>query len=155
MCVANVKSRANQIIAVGGYTDAKEFYDYLLNRITVEFFPRFPSEPEDPSFVLTLSKKMTYDQLAAKAGEHLKVDPTHLRFTTVNASGRPKMAVKYGQNGTLSNILAPSPYNYAGTQLHKPDMFYYEILELSLKELEQRKGVRITWLPDGIVKEVS
>jgi len=61
--------------------------------------------------------------------------------------------VKYGQSGTLSNILAPSSYNYAGTQLQKPDMFYYEILELSLKELEQRKGVRITWLPDGIVKE--
>lgn len=98
---------------------------------------------------------MTYDQLAAKAGEHLKVDPTHLRFTTVNASGRPKMMVKYGQSGTLSNILAPSSYTYAGTQLQKPDMFYYEILELSLKELEQRKGVRITWLPDGIVKEVS
>ena len=65
------------------------------------------------------------------------------------------MMVKYGQSGTLSNILAPSSYTYAGTQLQKPDMFYYEILELSLKELEQRKGVRITWLPDGIVKEVS
>jgi len=66
--------------------------------------------------------------------------PTHLRFTNGESLLGDQDGGEVWQNGTLSNILAPSPYNYAGTQLHKPDMFYYEILELSLKELEQRKA---------------
>jgi ubiquitin carboxyl-terminal hydrolase 7 len=144
-----------QVTATGGYTDAKEFYDYLLNRINVEFVPKFLSDPEEPTFTLTLSKKMTYDQLCAKVGEHLKIDPTHLRFTTVNASGRPKMAVKHGFGGGLGTILQPSTYHYAGNMLQKPDALFYETLEMSLKELESRKLVRVSWLPEGISKEVS
>ncbi|KAF2105658.1 hypothetical protein BDV96DRAFT_592163 [Lophiotrema nucula] len=142
----------SQITASGGYTEAKDFYDYLLNRISVEFTPRHGDATQLPTFPLTLSKKMTYEQFAAKVAEHLKVEPTHLRFTTINTAGKPKAAVKYTQQGTLSSILYPGPYNYSGS-MQKQDALFYEVLEMSLKELEQRRALKITWLPEGLSKE--
>ncbi|KAF1995222.1 cysteine proteinase [Amniculicola lignicola CBS 123094] len=144
---------SSQITAAGGYTEAKEFYDYLLNRISVEFSPKFPDTNEHPTFSLTLSKKMTYDQFTAKVGEFLKVEPTHLKFTTINAAGKPKLAVKYNQQVTLNNILTPGAYNYTTSSVQKPDALFYEVLEMSLKELESRKAMKITWLPEGLSKE--
>lgn len=34
-----------------------------------------------------------------------------------------------------------------------PNSLYYEVLELSLTELETKKLIKLCWLPDGIVKE--
>jgi ubiquitin carboxyl-terminal hydrolase 7 len=131
--------------------DTKEFYDYLLNRINVQFIPRL--DPEQPTFSLTLSKKMTYEQFAAKVGEHLQVEPTHIRFTTIAPSGKPKVTVKYSQQTTLNSILFPGPYAYGTASAQRPDGLFYEVLEMSLKELEQRKAVKVTWLPEGLTKE--
>ncbi|KAF1954244.1 cysteine proteinase [Byssothecium circinans] len=143
----------SQISASGGFVDAKEFYDYLLNRININFDPRHGEETGLPSFSLTLSKRMTYDQFSAKVGEHLKVAPTHLRFTTVTTTGKPKMAIKYALQSTLNSILYPGPYNYAGSSMQRSDALFYEVLEMPLKELEQRRAVKITWLPEGLSKE--
>lgn len=98
---------------------------------------------------------MTYDQFSAKVGEHLGADPTHLRFTTVNAvSGRPKLPVKRTINQTLSTILISPSYSYGPTQPPRSDMLMYEVLELSLSELETRKTIKLTWLPEGLTREV-
>lgn len=134
--------------------EAKDFYDYLVNRINVEFIPRAGAESGLPTFSLTLSKKMNYEQFSAKVGEELKADPTHLRFTTINAAGKPKSTVKYAQQGTLNNILSPPQYNYNSNAVQKSDALFYEVFEISLKELEQRKSIKVTWLPEGISKEV-
>lgn len=142
-----------QITAAGGYVEAKDFYDYLVNRINVEFIPRAGAESGLPTFSLTLSKKMNYEQFSAKVGEELKADPTHLRFTTINAAGKPKSTVKYAQQGTLNNILSPPQYNYNSNAVQKSDALFYEVFEISLKELEQRKSIKVTWLPEGISKE--
>ncbi|ORY19215.1 hypothetical protein BCR34DRAFT_621068 [Clohesyomyces aquaticus] len=131
-----------QIAAAGGCVEAKEFYDYLLNRINVEMIPRHGPESGHSQFTLTLSKKMTYDQFSAKVGEYLKADPTHIRFTTINNAGKPKIALKHTQPGTLNNILYPGPYSYTATTMQKQDALFYEVLEMSLKELEQRKSLK-------------
>ncbi|KAI8933294.1 hypothetical protein NX059_009921 [Plenodomus lindquistii] len=143
----------SQITASGGYVEAKEFYDYLLNRINVEFVPRLAEATELPTFSLTLSKKMAYDQFASKVAEHVKIDSTYLRFTTVSTTGKPKQAVKYNANSTLANILFPGPYQYSASATQRPDALFYEVLDMSLKELEQRKPVKVTWLPEGLSKE--
>ncbi|KAF2703011.1 cysteine proteinase [Pleomassaria siparia CBS 279.74] len=143
-----------QVTAAGGFVEAKDYYDFLLNRIHVEFAPRLGADVlKFPIFPLSLSKKMTYDQMAAKVAEFLKVEPTHLRFTTINAGGKPKLVVKHTQPGTLQNILFPGAYNYSAASMQKSDALFYEVLEMSLKELEQRKAMKITWLPEGITKE--
>ena len=38
--------------------------------------------------------------------------------------------------------------------MQKSDALFYEVLDLSLKEMEQRKAIKVTWLPEGLLKEV-
>ncbi|KAF1836080.1 cysteine proteinase [Decorospora gaudefroyi] len=142
-----------QITGAGGYVEAKDFYDYLLNRINVEFVPRLAEAVDLPTFSLTLSKKMGYEQFASKVAEYLKTDPSHLRFTTVSTTGKPKSAIKYNASSTLSAILFPGPYHYSASTSQRPDALFYEVLEMSLKELEQRKPIKVIWLPEGLSKE--
>lgn len=147
------EKEASVIASTGRCTDAREFYDYLMNRIMIRFTPKMATEQEGSIFDLALSKKMSYDQFSAKVGEHLKVDPTHLRFTTVLATtGKPKQPVRRGQAGTLHQILNPALSTYANSN-QRSDILFYEILEMSITELETKRNMRVTWLPEGVTKE--
>ncbi|KAK3717454.1 ubiquitin-specific protease ubp15 [Vermiconidia calcicola] len=148
---------------------APQYYDFLINRMYVTFTPKFipvqnfvARTEGDETFRLALSKKDSYDALAMKVAEYLgtvgtaPVDPSHIRFTTVNIqSGKPRSIVKRQQGSTMANILLGTggygSYGYAPTQA--PDHLFYEVLEMSLTDLEQRKNVRIVWLTEGITKE--
>ncbi|KAJ5462719.1 hypothetical protein N7475_007663 [Penicillium sp. IBT 31633x] len=133
------------------YTDARQFYDYLLNRMEVQFAPIKADEGD--TFSLALSRKMTYDQFAKKVGEHLGVNETHLRFAPVVAStGKAKPFLKRNTNQNLSQILN-GQYGAYGYTMHRADALYYEVLDMSLSDYESKKCFKVTWLPDGISKE--
>ena len=135
------------------YHDARQYYDYLLNRVSIRFYPRGKEATEE--FDLLLSKKMTYDQFSYRVGEHLKADPTHLRFATVNVTNsKPKAYVKRNLNQNLNQILS-SQYSSYGYTNHRNDCLYYEILETSLADYETKKMIKVTWLSEGITKEVN
>ena len=152
------------------YLEAPMFYDYLLNRILVHFGPK-PSvtqhinlTEEDDRFSLFLSKKDTYDNLTIKVAEHLSkvskttVDSSHMRFTTVNSqTNKPRTLVKKTPTATLATILqgVGGGYGGYGYSNQAADALYYEVLEMSISDLEQRKTVKIIWLSDGIQKEVG
>jgi ubiquitin carboxyl-terminal hydrolase 7 len=132
------------------------FYDYLLHKRVVRFYPH-PGRNTNPealhSFDLDLSAKHTYDQVAAKVGEQLQTDPTHLRFWTVNATtGNPKGAVKRNQSQILQTILNP-PYSTFSNNNQRADSLYYEILDISLTELDTKKALKVIWLSEGTQKE--
>ena len=132
------------------YTDARQHYDYLLNRVSIMFLPRML---EGPEFNLMLSKKMTYEQFSTKVGDYLKVDPTHLRYATVNVtSNKPKLFVKRNLNQNLQQILS-SQYSSYGYSNHRNDALYYEVLETSLADYETKKIMKVIWLSEGITKE--
>lgn len=136
------------------YTDTRQYYDYLLNRMEVTFYPRIPTGAEGEVFTLPLSKKMTYEQFSAKVGDYLKVDPTHIRFGTVHATtAKPKAWLKRTLNNNLQQIMSHS-YSGYGYSNHKPDALYYEVLETSLADFETKKVMKIVWLSEGISKEV-
>lgn len=136
------------------YTDARQYYDFLLNRTSIAFHPR-PGLDGDV-FTLTLSKKMTYDQMSAKVAEHLRIDPTHLRFATVNTStNKPKAWVKRNLNQTLNQIFHAQYSTYGGYSTHRSDVLYYEVLETSLADFETKKTMKVSWLSEGINKEVG
>jgi ubiquitin carboxyl-terminal hydrolase 7 len=143
--------RATQLRKQGKYADAKEFYDYLINRLVVTFLQK-GADP-DATFDLELGKKMTYEQFSGKVGSHLGVDPTHIRFWTVNSTtGNPKVAVRRNVAQTLTNILVP-PYGSYGNNNQSSKEFYYEVLDLSLSDLENMKNQKLIWLSEGITKE--
>jgi ubiquitin carboxyl-terminal hydrolase 7 len=113
-----------------------------------------PLKRQGDEFSLTLSRKMTYDQFAKKVGEHLGIDYSHLRFCPVLATnGKPKQPIKRTINQTLFQILN-GQYGSYGYSMHLPDALYYEVLDTSLSEYETKKTLKVTWLIDGINKEV-
>lgn len=147
--------QAAAIAQTGGYTDAKDFYDHLLNRMPIDFAPKLDTKSEADSFKLALSRKMSYDQFAAKVGEYLKVDPTHLRFSSVNlTTGKAKGIVKRMANQNLYNIMKPQFGQY-GNNNQRDDLLYYEVLDMSLSELDTKKTLKVTWVTEGVSKEVS
>jgi ubiquitin carboxyl-terminal hydrolase 7 len=136
--------------------DARDFYDYLLYRKLLRLLPhpRSVGPKRDPLDV-EMSSKFSYDQMAAKVGEKLDVDPTHLRFYTVNASnGNPKPPIKRNLTQTLQQILTP-PYSTFGNNNQRADMLYFEILDMSLSELDTKKNLKVIWLSEGITKDVG
>ncbi|KAK0826322.1 ubiquitin-specific protease ubp15, partial [Friedmanniomyces endolithicus] len=64
---------------------------------------------------------------------------------------------------TVSTILFGTSGNYGGggysynssATAQAPDHLFYEVLEMTLTDLEQRKAIRIIWLSDGINKETA
>ncbi|KAJ8120652.1 hypothetical protein O1611_g10313 [Lasiodiplodia mahajangana] len=136
------------------FDDAKAFYEFLCYRREIRLDPHPRCEkPDLESFVLTLSSKATYDQLAERVGEHLNVEPTHLRFFTANAStGAPKGAVRRVPNATLAQILNPQNYTQQSLQT-KANSLFFEVLDMSLAELDTKKNVKVKWLSEGITKE--
>lgn len=113
-------------------------------------------DPETyPPFELVLNAKITYEKLSEKVGEKLGVEPTHLRFYTVNASSNnPRAAVKRAQNLTVLNILAPAGYGQLNMN-QRNDALFFEVLDMSLAELDTKKSIKLTLLSEGITKEVS
>ena len=105
---------------------------------------------------MDLSKRMPYDRFAAKVGEHLKVDPTHLRFFTVNATtGNPKAVVRRSPTASLLHILTAQYGTYGNSMRGHTHALCYEVLDLSLSELETKKSLKVVWVSEGISKEVS
>ncbi|KAM3524529.1 hypothetical protein NHJ13051_004479 [Beauveria bassiana] len=134
--------------------DAREYYDFLEHRKTVRFHahPTRCDQEKYPAFELVFNSKITYDVLSESVGAYLKVEPTHIRLWTVNAStNNPKAPVRRGTNPTLRQILHPTGGSLNSSQ--RNDAFYFEVLEMSLAELDTKKSVKLTWLSDGLAKE--
>jgi ubiquitin carboxyl-terminal hydrolase 7 len=138
--------------------DARQYYDFLRHRRSIKFYCHpsrgiFQPDEVEP-FSLVLSSKHSYEQVSAKVADKLQVDPTHLRFWSINtSSGNPKTAVKRGPNQTLQGMLNPS-YSTFSNNSQRTDALYFEVLEMSLAELETRKPLRVSWVSEGITKEV-
>jgi ubiquitin carboxyl-terminal hydrolase 7 len=130
----------------------------LLNRFKLKLYPKPGPDDVNAEFDIELNRKMVYDQMAAKVGEHLSIESTHLRFWYVNAStGRPKGAVRRSPTSTLATLLGINGPQYINGGIHnqRTDCLYFEKLEYSLTEMETRKNVKVTWVHEGISKEVS
>ncbi|CAG1983299.1 unnamed protein product [Fusarium graminearum] len=137
------------------FEDAREYYDFLEHRRMVKFHPH-PTRCDPaqyPPFDLVLNSKITYDMLSERVGAYLDVQPTHIRFWTVNASTQnPKTPVRRGANPTLRQILSPMG-STALNSTQRNDAFYFEVLEMSLTELDTKKSIKVTLLSEGITKE--
>lgn len=138
------------------FDDARQYYDFLNYKRDVKFWPH-PTrcDAKYESFTLTLSSRTTYDQLVERVGDQLGVEPTHLRLFTMNAAnGNPKVPVRRASSQNLSAILNP-PNNYTPNSQTKGDALFFEVLEMSLAELDTKKNIKVTWLSEGITKEVG
>lgn len=123
------------------YSSPIAFYDFLQNQVKVLFKPRFEDSEYKQELELTLSKKMTYENMANKVSERLKHPALMLRFTTGNGpNGTPKTVLKRTANQTVSEIVSPS---YLQGQA---SLLYYELLDISIVELETKRSLKIYWM---------
>lgn len=138
--------------------DARLYYDFILHRREVRFAPhplRNANADQLEAFTLELSSRLSYDLVAIKVAERLKVHPTHLRFWTVNAqSNNPKGSVKRTAGQTLQTILNPQYLSFQNASAQLNDALFYEILEMSLSELDTMKTLKVVWLSKGTTQEV-
>lgn len=136
--------------------DARIYYDFIHHRREVRFAPhpvRNANADQLDSFTLELNSRFSYDQLASKVADRIQAHPTHLRFWTVSAqTNGPKSPVKRGAGQTLQTILYPQYQAYQNAQLN--DALFYEILEMSLTELDTMKSLKVIWLNKGTTQEV-
>ncbi|KAG9295196.1 hypothetical protein G9A89_006177 [Geosiphon pyriformis] len=131
-----------------------QFYEHLTCRIVVQFKPkprdREPKPKSEFEFELVLNKKMSYDAVANQVATHLKTDPLKLRFTTATSgNGTPKTIVKRTTTQTLSEMLLPA---YAGPPTN---LLFYEMLDISIVELETKKFLKVIWLGNTIKEETT
>lgn len=79
--------------------------------------------------------------MSTKVGEHLKHDQFKLRFTQSNGqNGAPKTIIRRQANLTVAELIQPS---YMSTTTN---LLYYELLDVSIVELETKKSLKITWV---------
>lgn len=138
------------------FDDAREYYDFLLNKKTVQFraHPQRCNPEKYPDLELVLNSKITYDKLSEKVAERFLVDPTHLRFYTITTSGVPRTPIKRTQNQTLYSILNPGGYGQLNMN-QRSNALFFEVLDMSLAELDTKKNIKVVLLSEGITKEVS
>lgn len=122
------------------YSSVPLFYDFLQNRVLVQFKPRYEN-PNDADFDLMLSKKMTYEVMAARVGDYLKQDPLKIRFTSSNPqNSQPKSIIKRALNQSVADITGTNYYS-----AHPNVIVYYELLDISIVELETKKSLKVIW----------
>jgi ubiquitin carboxyl-terminal hydrolase 7 len=89
-------------------------------------------------------------QMAQKVGERLKHDPLKLRFTQSNGhNGAPKTIVRRQNALTVAELISP------GYMSSTNNLLYYELLDISIVELETKKSLRITWVGPNNKEDVS
>lgn len=111
-----------------------------MNRVVVQFKPKSAGMERDEEFELTLSKKISYESVAQQVGEHLKFPGNKIRFTASTQSGQSKQPLRRHNSQTLAEMIQP------GYTPNATNLLYYELLEVTLAELETKKSVKVTWM---------
>ncbi|CAG8484431.1 10701_t:CDS:10 [Gigaspora margarita] len=134
------------------YTDAGRihdlpiFYESLFMRIIIQFKPKYLTvdREQKPEFELVLNKQYTYDDIAKHVAAHLSADPLKLRFTKAHpTTSTPKTVIKRTTTKTLSKILQNTFIS----------LLYYEMLDISIEELENKRFFKVCWLGTTVKKE--
>ncbi|KAF9100159.1 hypothetical protein BGX27_000461 [Mortierella sp. AM989] len=121
-----------------------QYFEYIYNRIIVTFKPKNEEDTTLQTYTIELSKKSTYDQVAAKLAEKLGTDPLHIQFTSASApNGVPKYAIKRLTNLQLQEMLTPGSIHQGGVI---QNVIFYEKLDMSIVELESKQLLKVTWL---------
>lgn len=135
-------------LPANAHVTVKDYFEFLQNRVVVmfkpkELDPRLPEE-QNQEFDLELAKKMSYDTVAERVAQRLGADPLKLRFWAQHTpTSAQKMVVRRSQSGTLSQMLF-------GSHAQASSTLFYEILDITVAELEQKRSMKVTFLEPGL-----
>lgn len=124
---------------------AADYYRDLSNRILVNFVDK--SSPNDPGFVMELSKNMYYHQWAMAVAQHLGTESYLIQFFRAqNFREGTSTPIKCDFKGRLEEILPP-------TRHKSPRKLYYQPLTIHINELENKKAFKCIWVNSKLKEE--
>ncbi|KAI9295768.1 cysteine proteinase [Neoconidiobolus thromboides FSU 785] len=131
------------------------YFENLSNQVVIAFKDKAVTSNVNQvdtktDIILSLNRKLTYEEFVGILASKLKVDPLKLRLYTPNgARSLLSTPVSYAPQTLLENILR---YNYMYNQ---PCIVYYELLEVTIVELESKRNVQVIYLGDSIKDETT
>lgn len=136
--------------AEGRFATVREYFASIYNRVMVEFRPKADKRLQEVT--LTLDRRSTYLTVARELAKAVDAEPTKLRFTTAHTLTRqPKDVLPYSSRLTLE-MMAPGMPNAAeyahavSIESVTPPVIYYEVLDVSLVDLETKKSFKVNVL---------
>ncbi|XP_013909106.1 PREDICTED: ubiquitin carboxyl-terminal hydrolase 7-like [Thamnophis sirtalis] len=126
---------------------AKEYFRDLYYRVDVIFCDK--TIPNDPGFVVTLSNRMNYFQVAKTVAQRLNTDPMLLQFfKSQGYRDGPGNPLRHNYDGTLRDLLQ-------FFKPRQPKKLYYQQLKMKITDFENRRSFKCIWLNSQFREEVS
>ncbi|XP_039253569.2 ubiquitin carboxyl-terminal hydrolase 7-like [Styela clava] len=125
---------------------AKAFYRDLYHRVEVIFCNK--NDPSDPGFLVSLSHKMTYNQMAVEVAKRIDADPTMLQFFRMQTVREiPGAVIRSHYEGQLKDLLQI----YGSRKLTKK--LYYQELSMKVGEFENKRQFRCVYVSPKLKEE--
>ncbi|RXM32454.1 Ubiquitin carboxyl-terminal hydrolase 7, partial [Acipenser ruthenus] len=115
---------------------AKDYFRDLYHRVDVIFCDK--TILNDPGFVVTLSNRMNYFQVAKTVAQRLNTDPMLLQFFKSQGDG-PGNPLRHNYEGTLRDLLQ-------FFKPRQPKKLYYQQLKMKITDFENRRSFKSIWL---------
>ncbi|MGH0158590.1 UNVERIFIED_CONTAM: hypothetical protein FKN15_000314 [Acipenser sinensis] len=117
---------------------AKDYFRDLYHRVDVIFCDK--TILNDPGFVVTLSNRMNYFQVAKTVAQRLNTDPMLLQFfKSQGYRDGPGNPLRHNYEGTLRDLLQ-------FFKPRQPKKLYYQQLKMKLTDFENRRSFKSIWL---------
>ncbi|XP_032457106.1 ubiquitin carboxyl-terminal hydrolase 7 isoform X1 [Nasonia vitripennis] len=115
----------------------RDYFRDLSFRMEVTFCDK--TVPNDPGFLMELSQKITYEQMAKAVSQRLGTDPYLLQFFKCqNYKDLPGNPLKCTFDGTLKELVANCK--------PKTKKIFYQQLSIHVNELENKKQFKCIWV---------
>ncbi|KAI8343131.1 hypothetical protein BC941DRAFT_410498 [Chlamydoabsidia padenii] len=161
LTVPDEKNKIKELGGSGKHTTIKDYYKMILNKVMVIF--KSKNDKRDGKEVkLVLDRHTGYTHLAQQLGQALDVEWTKLRLTSAHAvTQQPKEVIPFRSQLQLHQMIPGMAriFDYVHA-VHLEDVIpvpviYYELLEVSMADLESRKSLQVTLLGPGGLREES
>ncbi|XP_018020606.1 ubiquitin carboxyl-terminal hydrolase 7 [Hyalella azteca] len=124
---------------------AKDYLKDIFYRVEVTFCDK--QVPSDPGFVMELSQRMNYDQVARAVALRLDTDPYLLQFFKAQSHrDAPGNAVRCTYEGTLKDMLTC-------VKPRQPKRIYYQQLSIRINELENKRQMKCVYINERSKEE--
>jgi ubiquitin carboxyl-terminal hydrolase 7 len=127
------------------YPTVNDYYKYLFTRVEVAFCKL--EEPDVIVHTLELLKTNTYGEVVGALAKVLNTEPQFIRLTGHNP---------YSHSSTAVNTINSSPFKTTDVKTLKDMLqmsttrFYYEILDVPITEMENKKELNIAWYNEKV-----
>ncbi|KAI8985250.1 hypothetical protein BDB01DRAFT_721890 [Pilobolus umbonatus] len=146
------------MIKKGMITTVPDYYAHLDNQMYVVFKPLKEKKEE---IRLMLDKTYSYEIVAKRLAQELKVEATKIRFISSHPINQlPRDIIHYRSNIRLNEMIPSSLKSIDYTQTlnfdhaHLP-ILYYEILDVNLVDLESKRSIDVHVIGSNLRKETK